>query len=134
MEKEFNESVVSSAKDAIQSLYENKDFSVTYFIPLLKGKSKSWYLVFAWQNGYEHDEKEAFACNDYRICGKIAFCANNSMMHDYDMDFLMPYDERGNVFDTECSISASDDIDALLRHWSDDWDQIKQPYIEPDQM
>ena len=66
----------------------------------------TWAIVLAWQeNVYEFGDNVLF--------GKVAFQPNNSAMQcDYDIDWIMPYNEKtGDCDDTEASFHLEDNIE-----------------------
>ena len=69
-------------------------------------EKNNWALVFGYPDDYDD------------VCGKVAYQPRNSMMQEYGIDWLMPYDEdNGDVWDTEIHISDTKDIEWLLEQW-----------------
>lgn len=94
-----------------------KDVSTTFWVELGYDDSNTYACAMCWCDadaadymGFEDDP------GDF-VIAKIAFCPNNSLMHEYDFDWLMPYDDRGNVDDTELIINDASDADALAEAW-----------------
>lgn len=102
------------AKRQIKSLYKKaitaKDVSYTYFLNIIYDDLTGmfWCIVLH----YDDETNSIYA--------KIAYIPHNSLMHEYDMDFLMPYDENtGDVDDTETEFNGSDiDIQLLVDEFS----------------
>ena len=84
-------------------------------------KGNTWAIVLGWSNGFEPDPNDDCMDGIWRICAKLAYQPNNSLMQcDYDVDWLMPYDEETmEVDDNEISIypdtDLEDTIDWLLK-------------------
>ena len=69
-----------------------------------------WAIVMAWWD-YDGNGK-------YEMYGKVAYQPTNSLMQEYGIDWLMPYDEEfGDVRDTQTSLSTEQDIDYLFEIW-----------------
>lgn len=86
-------------------------------------------MVFAWQDGFgdKYDDSQ-YHRGEYRICGKLAY--NDSYMKEYDMDWLMPYDEdTGEVYDTECSFEDMADAEQAALWWDECWEHIRSVYM-----
>ena len=83
--------------------YKNPNIDGTYFFRLATveqdGKDYDFALVVGWCE-YYYSPKETF----HDLCGKIAFQSSNSCMQDYDIDWIMPSYQDGEVWDTECSL------------------------------
>lgn len=97
----------------IMKALEFLDKTSTYIVPLDADDEKNnWAMVFGWIDDGDTSD----------IYGKIAYQPKNSLMREYDIDWLMPVDKNGEVDDTEMIISTADDIDYLI----DSWDRIKR--------
>ena len=68
-----------------------------------------WAIVLGWLDGFEADETDDCMDGTWRLCSKLAYQPCNSLMQcDYDIDWLMPYDEEsGEVDDTEIPIYSN---------------------------
>ena len=101
----FDKAVTAEKIDDIVSKVGEGD---TWWIPITNVGDKLYALVFG-RPRYEKD--------DDSVHGKIA--DNDSYMKEYDMDWIMPYDEdTGDVFwDTEISGASSADLD----WWREEW-------------
>ncbi len=61
----------------------------------------NWAIVIGWQDGYEPDPANPFKDGEYQLCIKLAYQSRLSIMQcDFDVDWLMPMDENGEVDDT----------------------------------
>lgn len=86
--------------------------------------NNDWAIVLGWAYGFEADETDDCMDGKWRLCTKLAYQPNNSLMQcDYDIDWLMPYNEEsGEVDDNEISIypdtNIEETIDWLLKCYS----------------
>lgn len=114
---------------AILELKESKDISLTYWFTFeIDDYSRRWAIVLAWQDGYT-EENTDWHFGEYRITMKVAFQPTNSIMHEYDVDWLMPWDkETGNVDDCEISIDCEEVIDSSIDYLFKTWNQFKDKY------
>ena len=100
----FDEAVTAEKIDDIVSKVGEGD---TWWIPITNVGDKLYALVF----GRPHYEED-----DDSVHGKIAY--NDSYMKEYDIDWMMPYDEdTGDVWDAETSSASSADLD----WWREEW-------------
>ena len=106
-------------KKAVEELVQTKDKGITYFWELGTVGDERRGIVLAWQDGYEPDNTGSrYADGECRICAKLACQPVNSLMQEYDIDWLMPYDEKtGFVDDNEITVDGDTDavIDWLLK-------------------
>ena len=108
-------------KNTIKTALANGPDNTTYWVTLDTVDGNTWAVVFGWVDGFE---------DGAHLCGKIAYAPKNSVMTEYDMDWLMPYDEEtGEVYDTEISDPSDSDID----WWLNEWGTIKDIYVYPDE-
>ena len=88
------------------------DITSTYIVPLdADDDVNDWAIVFGYV--YESDYKDSIP----RINGKVAYLPKNSLMREYDIDWTMPYNESGDVDDTELTIGDEKDIEWLYEQW-----------------
>lgn len=71
-----------------------------------------WAIVLGWADGFDTEENDDCTLGTWRLCVKLAYQPWNSLMQcDYDIDWLMPYDEEsGEVDDTEVPIYPNTDL------------------------
>ena len=71
--------------------------------------NNDWAIVLGWLDGFEADETDDCMDGTWRLCAKLAYQPGNSIMQcDYDIDWLMPYDEETmEVDDTEIPIYSN---------------------------
>lgn len=104
MPKDLEDSNLMEIANSLCNAVREKALSTTYFWRIGCSYSYGWYITAGWQGGYDPDEG---GCTD-RLCMKIAYISEHSMLMEYDYDFLMPYDDKtGGVWDTETSLSSS---------------------------
>lgn len=102
-------------EDSIRRLFESKDRGCTYINYLPSKDTKNvWAVVSAWLD-YDNN-------GDWRLYSKVAYQPTNSLMQEYDIDWLMPVEEKtGFVWDTELAIAPNtigEDVGWLLREWA----------------
>jgi len=99
-------------EEKVNSVLDRLGDNTTSWIPIIKIGDKQYALVFG-------TDPETGV-----ILGKIAY--NDSYMKEYDMDWIMPYDEdTGSVWDTEISYVSSADID----WWRNEWKSMDEAGI-----
>lgn len=91
---------------------------ITRWLPLGYDDSNNLLgIVCGWSEGFDEEETQLWNVRgSRRIYMKFAIIPNNSIMREYDIDWLMPYDEEtGETDDTEIPISNNMyDINWLL--------------------
>lgn len=111
-------------KNAIINLKETRDIQTTCWVRLKDDDENTWAVVIGWQGGYEHRQSD-YSIGEYWLCAKVAYQPKRSLMQEYDIDWLMPYDEAsGEVDDTETSISADAFIDETIDWMEKEWKRI----------
>lgn len=83
-----------------------KDHSVTCWKDFAEDDKYIWAIVFGWI-----DEGQ-----DKGIGVKVAYLHRNSGMSEYDIDWLMPYNETDGVDDTESFYEESENIEESIIH------------------
>lgn len=121
-----NSDIRSGIIDAIDRA-SNTDPNVgaTTWYELAETSDKIWAFVCAWLD-LDGD-------GEYRLMGKIAYTPTQSAMSDYDYDWMMPYKENEDVYDTELEIDPYGDIDFDVDWWLDQWEEIKKIYVYPEE-
>ena len=90
-----------------------------------------WAIVLGWADGFEEDPNDNCLDGTWRICAKLAFQPWNSIMQcDYDIDWMMPYDEETmEVDDNEVPIYSDTDfeetVDWLLKCYASYFDSME---------
>ena len=97
---------------AIHEMGKEKHPIGTRYWILRKEKEKHWAIVLGWSDGFTHSIQDEFQRKTYRLCAKFAYQSCKSIMQcDYDIDWIMPYNEAsGDIDDTEISIYVGDDL------------------------
>ena len=113
-----SESAIADAiMRTVETIEQEKDPSKTYWVELGWDDKNTYACAMAYdtEDGYYgDDEEESYSY----VLGKIAFCPDNSAMNEYEMDWMMPYDEEtGEVWDTETSITTWDSAYWLAEEW-----------------
>lgn len=123
--------VTDKVRDIVKDLVSSRNPSTTYRLLLgYDDKGRDWGIVLAWQDGFDSEKDSEFVLNKtYRICGKVAYIEGNSMMSEYDMDWIMPYDKRtGEVDDTDTSICSFEEIPSTVQWWVGNYKRFKKKY------
>lgn len=108
----------------VTNVWNLKDHEGTWFFDLDWDNGKRWAIAIAWMDWDN--------TNDWRLYAKVAYQPKNSLMQcDYDIDWIMPYDEEtGEVDDTETEITDIEkDVDWLLK----EWERIRKEYVDNDE-
>lgn len=114
-------SIRQKVRNTITEALSDGPSGTTYWVNLdYDDSGNQWAVVFGWID--DGNGNPIF-------CGKVAYLPKNSGMSEYDMDWIMPYDEEtGEVWNTEIEFTSADDfnIDWLLEQW----ELIKEEYID----
>lgn len=88
----------------------------TYYWIIGEDEKNDWAIVLGWGNGFEPEPDDDCTDGTWRICAKMAFQSKRNIMQcDYDVDWLMPYDEEsGEVDDNEISIYPDTDLGSVV--------------------
>ena len=88
----------------------------TYHWYLGTNGNNNWAIVLGWADGFEEDENDDCSNGTYRLCTKLAYQPSNSIMQcDYDIDWLMPYNEEtGDVDDNELCVYSDSNIEEII--------------------
>ena len=107
--KEFTNAVNSQRK-----LHEGRFNGTYYWILNTDAKNNNWAIVLGWSD--DGDEDDDYMDGTYRLCAKLAYQPHNSLMQcDYDVDWIMPYNEEsGDVDDTEIPIYSDTNIKEVI--------------------
>lgn len=116
--------------DLLEDMTAEKDISTTGYIKLdTDNDGNDWGIVFGWveEDNYSGDR---FSSDKYRLYGKCAYISRRSIMTEYDVDWLMPVCENGDVDDVEVSLDEffyDDEIDWLIEQFR----RFQETYILP---
>ena len=112
MDKEV---LIKSFKQAVMDMRKNHSNGTYHWYLHTDDNDNNWEIVLGWQNGFELDETDDCMCGTCRLCTKVAYQPNNSIMQDYDIDWLMLYDkETMEVYDNEVSIYPDTNLENVL--------------------
>ena len=121
-EKKFK-SILESARSE-----EPDDESVlgTWIIPLERIGDNDWAIVVAWQDGFY--EENLVIKGGWDLCAKVAYQPKNSIMQcDYDVDWMMPYNERtGEIDDTDISLVLKKRDESNFKWLIENWTRIRR--------
>lgn len=97
---------IEELMESIDFLKEQGDVGWTRFHIFGRDDENVWAIVFAWSDGYDESSL---------ITGKVAYQHINSIMQEYDIDWIMPYDKRtGEVWDNEVCVGNEKDLQWLI--------------------
>ena len=98
-------------KDAIDTLMAQDDTNGVYYAPVSHlDDGRDLCIVVGWVAGYG-DGNEDYQRDGYTLCAKLAINIDD-LQCDYDVDWYMPWDDEGNVYDTDMALSKDfDDAD-----------------------
>ncbi|MCR5201893.1 MAG: hypothetical protein K6D02_02190 [Lachnospiraceae bacterium] len=117
----------------LQRIAQEKDISTTYYLLIPNDKHNddvSWGIAFGWCDDFDNEPDSKFHTGTHNVCVKVGY--NNSILKDYEYDWIMPSDEYGNVYDTEITLSDDTDIDNLTTQLIDDYMTVKNYLINKD--
>jgi hypothetical protein len=117
---------INEVKNIIKQFAEDEDMSTTRAIILDNIGDRTWALVFGWEDGFDKAEIDTpTERGENRICGKIAYIPNNSIMSEFSVDWIMP-SMKGEVWDTDTSVRLEDSIiSSLVKYWRDEWKTMR---------
>lgn len=101
---------------AVGEMRRTHDVGTYYWTLGEDDKGNTWAIVLGWQYGFEPEPDDDCMDGKWRICAKLAYQPNNSMMQcGYDIDWLMPYDtETMEVYDNEIAIYPNTDLQSVV--------------------
>lgn len=100
-------------KIAIDHMLETEVEGTYYWYLDTTDEQNNWAIVLGWMT-YDGAEE---------LCVKLAYQPNNSLMQcDYDIDWLMPYDEEtGEVDDNELTVGKDEDTVEIINWFLDSY-------------
>ena len=110
------ETLIKNFIDAVADMKKTKFNGTYHWILGTDENNNDWAIVLGWHDGFDAEEQDDCMDGTWRLCAKLAYQPNNSIMQcDYDVDWLMPYDEEsGEVDDNEVSIYPRTDLVELV--------------------
>lgn len=112
------ENIITAFANAVKDM-EATHFDGTYHRHLdTDDNGNDWAIVMAYMD-YDGDGESLYA--------KMAYQPSNSIMQcDYDIDWLIPYDEKtGEVWDTELSVDSSN-AESVINWLLDYYEEYKE--------
>lgn len=102
--------------DAVDDMQRTKFNGTYHWILGRDDNDNDWAIVLGWADGFEADEDDDCMDGTWRLCVKLAYQPWNSLMQcDYDIDWVMPYDEEsGEVDNTEVAIYMDTNIEETI--------------------
>jgi hypothetical protein len=106
------ETLIKQFGEAITEMRRTHDNGTYHWNLEVDDNNNQWAIVLGWQDGYEEEPEDDCTDGTWRLCAKLAYQPTNSIMQcDYDIDWLMPYDEEtGEVDDNEIPIYPNTDL------------------------
>lgn len=108
--------LVKEFKKAVEHMRRTHDNGTYHWYLHTDENNNDWAIVLGWTDGFEPDEDDDCTDGTYRLCAKLAYQPHNSIMQcDYDVDWLIPYDEETmEVDDNEVSIHQNDNAEEIV--------------------
>jgi len=109
---------------AVDVMKTQKEGNCRWVLPT-EDEENDWAIVLGYSDGFDETEQDEFTDGTCRLCAKLAYQSKKSIMQcDYDIDWLMPYDElTGEVDDREISIYPKTNLDLVI-DWL--WEQYEE--------
>lgn len=117
------EEIIEEVSRIVKDAMETKAHQCTWYYRLGCNNGNRWAIVIAWMdyNG----------TNEWELFGKVAYQPTNSLMQEYDIDWIMPYSEiTGEVYDTEITIQDDSSVEYLVDTWMKMKDIYPYAYYE----
>lgn len=118
--KEFKKAVIDMKDNHLDGTY--------YWYLDTDKNNNDWAIVLGWQDGFDIDKKDDCLYGSYRLSVKLAYQPRNSIMQcDYDIDWIMPYNEATNeVYDNEISLYPDTDLDNVINWLLECYESYKE--------
>lgn len=92
--------IIKEFVSRVKELSESKKSVLYYWTLGVDCRNNRWAIVLGWQDGYDKSN-DKYADGTFRLCAKLAYQpVNSAMQSDFDVDWIMPCDESGEVDDT----------------------------------
>ena len=97
-------------KDAIKAFDDDNDINGVVYYPVKRlDDGRDLCIVFGYVDGYT-DGDEDYQRDGYTLCCKLAINIDD-LQCDYDIDWWMPWDKDGNIYDTDMALTKDyDDV------------------------
>jgi len=109
------EQLTKSFIKAVDVMKKQKEGTYHWTLPI-DDDNNNWAIVLGYSDGFDETEQDDFTDGSWRLCAKLAYQSKKSIMQcDYDIDWLMPYDElTGEVDNIEMSIYPETDLISII--------------------
>lgn len=119
--------LIKGFKEAVMDMRKNHTEGTYYWYLHTDKNNNNWAIVLGWADGYEDDITDDCLYGTCRINVKVAYQPSNSAMSDYDIDWLMPYDEEsGEVYDNEVAIYSDTDLESVIEWLLEFYEDYKE--------
>lgn len=108
--------IIKEFKKAVKDMRKHHHDGTYHWHLSTDDNGNDWAIVLGWQDGYEPDEADDCLDGTWRLCAKLAYQSNKSIMQcDYDIDWLLPYNEETmEVDNNELSIYPETDLEDVI--------------------
>ena len=97
----------------------SEDHTMTSWHPFAIDSNYIWAIVYGWVDSADG------------VGVKVAYCPRKSLMNEYDMDWIMPYDaETGDVDDTETILYTEEDSVNAVAHLNRTAQRFMDTYVD----
>lgn len=103
----------------LERAWKEKNYGATYCETITYNDGNEWAAVAAWLLSDDCDPADCSECpyynedeeceGRYELYAKLAYCPENSMMNEYNFDWMMPSYDDGDVSDSEDYVASGDD-------------------------
>ena len=129
---ENKEKLKNDMIETVKKMCSEKDLTVTAIFRLDDDGEHTWSIVFGWTDGFEQSDLP-MASGEYRLCGKCAYVSNKSIMHEYNIDWLMPKcNNSDDVDDTDIAFETEDEIEDNINWLIEQFERYQKEYIHND--
>lgn len=106
------EKMIKGFIEAVEDMKKTHEDGTYYWVLDTDEKHNTWAIVLGWGAGFDGDEDDDCMDGSYRLCVKLAYQSDNSIMQcDYECDWIIPYhEETGEIDDTEIAIYPNTDL------------------------
>lgn len=119
--------LIKEFKKAVINMKENHLDGTYYWYLDTDKNNNDWAIVLGWQDGFDIDKKDDCLYGSCRLSVKLAYQPRNSIMQDYDIDWIMPYNEATNeVYDNEISLYPDTDLDNVINWLLECYESYKE--------
>lgn len=102
------EKFIESFTKAVKEMRQHKNGCYYWWLDT-DNNGNNWAIVLGWSDGYEEDDSDELSDGTWHLTAKVAYQSHNSIMQcDYDVDWTMPYNEDGDVWDTDTTVYLKD--------------------------